>query len=129
MRAHWRFVLATALGLLLIAMGLAWFVLHRPGQPRELTPQRLTANPPENAVSAAAISPDGKYLAYSDPSGIHLRVVKTGETHTLPQPEGSVIQLAWFPDGTKMLVTYLARRTDPQRLGRFYPGWKPTKAS
>src|SRR5439155_25000802 len=31
-----------------------------------VTVQRLTTNPTENAISASAISPDGKYLAYSD---------------------------------------------------------------
>src|SRR5205823_636604 len=46
-------------------------------------PQRLTSNPTENPVSASAISPDGKYLAYSDNTGTFLRLISTGETHAL----------------------------------------------
>ncbi len=106
LQSRWRFALGGALALALVASALVWFVLHRAGQPRELTQQRLSANPSENAVLAAAISPDGKYLAYVDQRGFHLQLIKTGETHVLPQPENSLATaLAWFPDGSKILVS------------------------
>jgi Tol biopolymer transport system component len=71
----------------------------------------LTANPIENAVNYAAISPDGKYLAYSDMAGMHLKLVETGETRNIPQPQGPAPDRAgwwpgaWFPDGTRFLAT------------------------
>ena len=47
------------------------------------------------AILSAAISPDGKYLAYSD---------QTGEAHMLPQTEGYSVT-SWFPDGTRMVAS------------------------
>jgi len=54
------------------------------------TLQRLTTNATENAVSASAISPDGKYLAYSDRSGTFLRLIATGEIHSILPKERDV---------------------------------------
>ena len=50
---------------------------------------------------SAAISPDGKYLAYSDQTAIHQRSIQTGETRLLPQSAGYRVQ-SWFPDGTRL---------------------------
>ena len=50
--------------------------------------RRLTANPSEFPVRSAALSYDGKYLAFSDDTGSYLRQVDTGETHPLALPEG-----------------------------------------
>ena len=38
--------------------------------------QQLTANASEMPVGNATISPDGKYLAYWDPQGIHLKLLE-----------------------------------------------------
>jgi serine/threonine protein kinase len=59
-----------------------------PGAPRDLRPTRLTANPPGNPITAVAISPDGKYLAYADYDGIYFRLLSTGEDHRLELEEG-----------------------------------------
>jgi serine/threonine protein kinase len=73
---------------------LAWigFQFGRSTQDRQLPPnpttRQITFNPTEQPVSLAAISPDGKYLAYGDLGGMHLRQLDTGETHLLPVPEG-----------------------------------------
>jgi serine/threonine protein kinase len=56
--------------------------------PKNLIQRSLTANPPDNPVYAAAISPDGKYLAYADLAGVYVRLLESGETHALPLPEG-----------------------------------------
>jgi hypothetical protein len=48
----------------------------------------ITTNPPENPVYTAVISPDGRYVAYADYTGVFLRLLETGETHSLPLPEG-----------------------------------------
>jgi serine/threonine protein kinase len=81
----------------------------------EIKLRQLTMNSNENPVIGGAISPDGKYLAYSDTRGLHLKVIDTGETHTTPQPEELKNQnvkwgtVGWFPDNTRFLVNaYLA---------------------
>jgi serine/threonine protein kinase len=63
-------------------------VTTRPGAPANLSQRALTANAPENPVYAATISPDGKYLAYADFTGVFLRLLDTGETHRVSLPEG-----------------------------------------
>ena len=97
-----------------IALAGIWFVLNRPPKTISVVPEtklrQLTFNSSENPVGSGAISPDGKYLAYSDNRGLHLKVVETGETHTPPQPEELKNQnekwyvVAWFPDNTRFLV-------------------------
>jgi serine/threonine protein kinase/Tol biopolymer transport system component len=82
-----------------------------PKPPPELSQRALTANLSENAVVWGAISPDGKYLVYSDMAGMHLKLVETEETRLIPQPQGPAPDPAgwwpgaWFPDGTKFLAT------------------------
>jgi serine/threonine protein kinase len=67
---------------------------------------QLTTNSSENPVSAAAISPDGKYLAYADQAGIHLRLIDVGETNMIAAPEiGDINRVLWFPDGSKLIVS------------------------
>ena len=60
-------------------------------------------------VSSAAISPDGKYLAFSDDTGSYLRQIDTGETHPLALPDGFKAKpVSWFPDGSHILATSVA---------------------
>ena len=68
---------------------------------------QLTANPEENPVIGSAISPDGKYLAYIEASGLYLRVIDSGESHQIPLPDGMSFarsEIDWFPDGTHLLL-------------------------
>jgi Tol biopolymer transport system component len=88
---------------ILVATTIGLFVSRGPRHTKEMVQQRLTANPSDDPVLAQALSPDGKYLAFADQSGLRLRLVKTGETQRLAQLEVSA--LAWFPDGTKILAT------------------------
>jgi eukaryotic-like serine/threonine-protein kinase len=103
-------VLAVLLTLLLIAGGIFWFRGRPPSAHHELSQRQLTANSTENAVESGAISPDGKYLAYTDRKGIHLKLIETGESQTIPQPvalKNSRVDWsigAWVPDGTRFLV-------------------------
>ena len=70
----------------------------------EIRQQQITANPIENPVLSAAISPDGKYVAYADLSGLFLRLTDTGELHEVSLPDGfQVIEVDWFPEGTDLL--------------------------
>ena len=41
--------------------------------------RQLTANPEGMPVTSAVISPDGKYLAFTDSTGFYLRQVDGGE--------------------------------------------------
>ena len=109
-RRQWR-VAAAGLVALIAASGAVWFATHRAPQPRpEPRPRRLTANPAGNPATDAHISPDGKYLAYADQGGIHLQLIDSGETRTIPQPHGLGYKVTgwspvgWFPDGTRLLA-------------------------
>ena len=72
--------------------------------------RQLTANPVGHGVTRSAVSPDGKYLAYSDDVGLHIKLLETGETRTLPLPAEAAsthatwLPAAWFPDGTRLLT-------------------------
>jgi serine/threonine protein kinase len=72
-----------------IAAGVVLWRLSVPANPgaRMLMQRSITANPPENPVYAAAISPDGRSLAYADFTGVFVRLLETGETHSLPLPQ------------------------------------------
>ena len=94
----------------LSAVGIAALLLAlwrpRPTQPTEVIERKLTANSLENGVSGAAVSPDGKLLAYTDNTGIYLKQIRTGETHAVPlPPDFSADVNDWFPDGSHLLVT------------------------
>jgi Tol biopolymer transport system component len=110
-----RRLVALAAGVVLILLAFAaYWLTHRPPLPppaRQLTERRLTANPSENAVKEGIVSPDGKYLAYSDQTGMHLKLIQTGETLNIPQPEGAAPDRAgwwpngWFPDSTRFIAS------------------------
>jgi hypothetical protein len=88
-RDKWA-ILAVAIALLAIGAGIALWQRSAPMRPegRAVMARSITANPSENPVYAAAISPDGKELAYADFTGVFVRLLETGETHSLPLPEG-----------------------------------------
>jgi serine/threonine protein kinase/Tol biopolymer transport system component len=94
-------------------LALAWLLLQRSPEPSaELTQRRLTSNSSERPVGTAAISPDDKYLAYSDAAGVHVKLLSTGEERLIPRaagvPAGAYWNLdSWFPDGTQLLVNAL----------------------
>jgi eukaryotic-like serine/threonine-protein kinase len=95
-------LLSGLLAVIAIALAVAWFATRQPAPP-ELAERRLTFNSAENPVNGAVISPDGKYLAYSDLGGIEMKLIATGETRTIPQTEGWTVT-SWFPDSSKMLA-------------------------
>ena len=122
----WPRVLISSAALILLVLGLWWLLSNRTQTQKELVQRQLTANSPDNAVLAAAISPDGKFLAYSDANGFHLRLISTGETKQLALPSGLSVAsifsgapetlgapLSWFPDGTKVLITATRPGEDP----------------
>jgi DNA-binding winged helix-turn-helix (wHTH) protein/Tol biopolymer transport system component len=79
---------------------------HRPRPQLALSERRLTANPDDAPVTSGVISPDGKYLAYSDPTGLYLRQVDGGETVSVPLPKGfDALPESWFPDSVHLVVS------------------------
>src|SRR5258708_5556543 len=107
---RWPLTLAGVFALLLVAGTLFWFKRLQPSPAPEMKLHQLTANSSENPVGTGAISPDGKYLAYTELQGIHIKLIETGETQTIPQLEsfkGSRAEwgiACWFPDSTRFLA-------------------------
>ena len=112
---------AVAVLLLLVAGGFIfrWFMrsggVPAHGVQHLAAERRLTANPPEAPIRDAVVSPDGKYVAYADPTGLYLRQISGGETRAWTLPKGFVAwPYSWFPDSTHLLVRRIA--TQPQDL-------------
>ena len=86
-----------------------------------LIEQRVTSNPPEDPIKGAVVSPDGKYVAYADPTGLYLRQMSTGETRPWGLPKGFVAWPgSWFPDGAHLLVLRIEGQEQDVDL------WKPS---
>ena len=107
-RRRWHSAAGLA-AMLLTGLAVAWFAWQRMAHVPEMKERQLTTNSSDAPVTAADISPDGKYLAYADSTGLYLRLIQTGELHTLAMPRDvGVARLAWFPDGTKILASAIA---------------------
>jgi eukaryotic-like serine/threonine-protein kinase len=108
-RARRRASLMIAAAVLVLAAGasLAWLLMRDGNVQGKPVERQITANLPENFVTAAAISPDGKYIAYDDQTGLYLRSVDSGETRPVSLPTSlrkRMETLEWFPDGGKLLA-------------------------
>jgi Tol biopolymer transport system component/DNA-binding winged helix-turn-helix (wHTH) protein len=100
---HW---IATVLFSSIVMGILVWAAWRYPSRRTEVIEHKLTANSSESRVSSAAVSPDGKYLAYADNTGIYLKLTRTGETHAVPLPPNFSARVDdWFPDGSHLLVS------------------------
>jgi len=105
---------ASAVVAALIIVGVAFWFWTGETPPTAVLPdvklRQLTTNSSENAVISGSISPDRKYLAYTDRLGMHLKLIQTGETRTIPQPKGFKNNSVdwetpwWFPDSTRFLA-------------------------
>jgi len=123
-RRRWRGMALGFAVFLLIAGTIFWFSRRRAfstGNLPELKLQQLTINSSENPVMFGAISPDGKYLAYTDAKGMHIKVVGTDETQSVPQPselsndkvKWEVLAGSWFPDSK----SFFANAHPPDQIG------------
>jgi Tol biopolymer transport system component/DNA-binding winged helix-turn-helix (wHTH) protein len=109
-RVWW--ILAAGMSVVLVLVGIKLglsLAQHHSAAQTQARISRLTANPAEDRVRAAAISRDGKYLAFSDETGFYLRQIDTGETHSIALPAGlSAESLSWFPDSVHMIAALRA---------------------
>ena len=119
---RWRVAAVAAAGLAMVAIAAALWLRGPVRAPdrslakipasapsAELTQKRLTFNPSESPIQSGGISPDGKYLAYLDPAGIHVKLFATEEERLIPRPAGVSANAywvvgSWFPDGTQFLA-------------------------
>ena len=119
-RRWWIFgVIAVVAVALLVGVVVGWHAAHSTATRIEsnVRERRLTANAPELPVIDGVISPDGKYLAFTDSSGFYLRQIDTGETHALNVPTGFTARpRSWFPDGTHLLATSTGGAREPESI-------------
>jgi Tol biopolymer transport system component len=127
-RRHWPKLVA-ALLVLSMATSAGWVAARRLNPKVQVSEQRLTANAQDDPVLSAVVSPDAKYLAFADRSGLFLRIVATGETHSIALPANSRMRpTSWFPDGTHMLVVNaMESREDPSLWSVSVLGGSPRK--
>lgn len=120
-RSWLRLAFVGVLLALVVSSGVLWFFRGKIPPQTQLKQRQITTNVNESAVFFGAISPDGKYLAYSDPAGMYLKLMSTGEVRSLPSPEelkGHHVDwwLTWFPDGSRLIA-------DPSVIGRPDSTW------
>ena len=108
------FAAAAALALMGGAVAVTWFAKHIPSSPAvaDISFRRLTVNSSENRVTSGAISPNGKYLAYVDSQGMHVKDLGSGEARLLAPPQEmhgkeatwEIIGAGWFPDSERFVA-------------------------
>lgn len=130
---NWRFALAGLVIVGVAGLTAAWLLLRKELRSNvsnaSPTLQRLTTNPSQNGIIASAISPDGKYLAYSDKTGVYLRLLSTGELHALLPNVSNVTSLAWFPDGSQLLASWATPPENKQLWALSIVGGAPRQLS
>jgi serine/threonine protein kinase len=128
LHGRWPLVIVSVFVVLVITFAIFGFTnRHSPSSSLpELKLRQLTSNSSENPIRSGTISPDGKYLAYGDLRGIHIKAIETGATQDISRPEaltGGTVDWAvgqWFPDGTR----FLANWTPPPE--RYSPEQRPS---
>src|SRR5271166_240025 len=101
---------AAILAATLATGGVLWFLRIRPRHSSaEITQKRLTFNSSDEPIDYFALSPDGQYLAFSDPAGIHIKLLSSGEERLVPRPADVPSDwrwhvATWLPDGTQLVA-------------------------
>lgn len=101
------FLAVTGLVVIAAAFLIRRIMGHSSPPPPAVSQRRLTANPHDAPLTSGVISPDGKYLAYSDPTGLYVRYVDSGETIAVPLPKDlDAMPESWFPDSAHLVVSH-----------------------
>jgi len=118
---------AILLGVVVAVVVLLWRMEGRIRRPPKPIFTQLTTNAAKRPLNAAAISPNGQYLAYVDVKGLFVRDIQSGVDKPLPTPDGATFffsspnwALAWFPDSNRLLVSGLAGEGKFESLWLFY---------
>jgi eukaryotic-like serine/threonine-protein kinase len=92
-----------------------WMVQERIFPPKEPVIRQVTMQASENRVTAAALSPDGKLLAFAGAGEpVQLRQLTNGYSRAMLTPEGlNVVRIAWFADCSKLLVSGVSGGNQP----------------
>jgi eukaryotic-like serine/threonine-protein kinase len=86
---------------------------HRERTVRELVPTRVTSNSSDAPVQwRMTLSPDGKYLAYGDNVGVHVRSMQTGESRVLTDTKE--MEVYWW--AADAMHFYALKRVNDQML-------------
>ncbi len=109
---HYALPLIVVLAVLALVPGLAW-LFHWPrswflGARQPAVERQLTHDASENRVVSAAVSPDGRFVAYVDPLGLHISVIDSGDVHDVQLPDDlrrNLWNVGWFPDGERLIIT------------------------
>jgi serine/threonine protein kinase len=97
-------LLALVIGSLVVRQ--LWHQPEKPSEkPKEMSLKPLTSYGWDDPLDSAAISPDGKYLAFCSKGKLFVQVIRSGEKRSLSIPEWfQPAEVSWFPDGTKLLL-------------------------
>ena len=111
-RRHWWTAAPAAATVLLLLGAILWLAKSRSPSQAPPTLRQLTINSSESPVASGAISPDGKYVAYSDSSGMHIKLTGGDETVSIAAHDTlksdkvnwEIVSTAWFPDSKQFLA-------------------------
>jgi DNA-binding winged helix-turn-helix (wHTH) protein/Tol biopolymer transport system component len=107
-RVHTRRWLVLSAVVVVVAVGVAagWHAGRRSAAAALPAERRLTSSPENDPIWSAALSPDGKYLAFTDKSGAYLELLSSGEIHAVSVADDlRTASVSWFPDGGHLLAT------------------------
>src|ERR1700743_920841 len=104
-RRRWLRYSTIAFAIVVVLLS-GWIFWSRQNRNKLGGERRVVSNAPENPIRSAIISPDGKFLAYQDKTGIFIKAPGNGETHAAQGPEGIPAHVdGWFPDSSNLLIT------------------------
>jgi serine/threonine protein kinase/Tol biopolymer transport system component len=114
-RFRWFLIASVSVFTLMVVAAFYWFENHLPQSisgPANIKFRQLTTNSPENPVTSGSISRNGRYLAYVDTQGIHIKDVESSAVKTLAQPvdlqkdsvKWEIIDASWLSDDTRFLA-------------------------
>jgi serine/threonine protein kinase len=116
-RRHRRTFIVLLAGACAIAAAAVMWVWRSERRSPQLVEVALTQNSFEAPVVDATISPNGNLLAYADASGLNLRVISSGEVHSLFAPAATqIVRIAWFPDNSNLLFTSIPAQSAQRQL-------------
>jgi DNA-binding winged helix-turn-helix (wHTH) protein/Tol biopolymer transport system component len=94
-------MVAGAVATLLLVATIAARFAFRPAAAEQPRVERLTSS----GATVAAISPDGRYLAYATEEGIWLKQIASGEVHRMQtEPNLTPFDLSWYRDSSTLLA-------------------------